>query len=327
MESAMSNASAAMDKARYLAYKAEGVEQHANRKNRSDVRARRIKTLLVELRDLQRKINHGHIVKRLWEKIAATEDIDAKTDLARRYAGSHIPTGPASYWEAYHDITHGQKPVDEVIDGSLEYAENLISSPNVFRWIEHVLNRLSYERSELGHTKRYDGNLRPVILQAFAREQGTHKPEAEKTEQGFTLKSSVPLPLHLTNGNDLSCLELSEDEWRDLMQAVGYEVPEQTAKGKLDIAPILNLNVHGIRVKNIYSRGEESVEQVFHITKADYAKIYKEYKGTRISSCGKFRIRTGFKPGTHQSVAFFITDSKAHEIPDSPAIVLEMNAA
>lgn len=323
MERAMNNASASMDKARYLAYKAEGVEQHANRKSRSDVRARRIKTLLADLRDVQRDINHGHIIKRLWGSVSKTEDTNKKQRLFEYYLGTSLKTGPTSPWDAYSDFNDGKKNMEETLDICLEYANRHINNQNTYRWIEHILNRLSYERNELGQTSRYEGVIRPVILQTFAREQGTHKPEATKTEYGYSLKSSIPLPLHLTNGNDISCIELSEDGWRDLMQDVGYEVPKKIETGKIGLVPILNLNVHAIRVKNPYHKEELITETVFHITKAAYAKIYSEYKGTRISSCGKFRVRTGFKPGTHQSVAFFITDSKAHDIPDSTAIVLE----
>lgn len=321
MGRAMNNASAAMEKVRYLSWKAEGVERHANRKNRSDVRARRIKTLLAELRDLQRGINHGFIVKDLWEKIATKEPAE-KIKAVEYFAGAHLKTGSASYWEAYDDVKNG-KPHDEVIEKSLKYAEGYFG-PKRYRWIEHTLNRLSYERGELGSTKRYDGNLREVIIQSFAREQGAHKPESQKTDSGFILRSSVPLPLHIADGKEI---EMNEDQWRDLMQSTGYEVPEKTATGKTDIPQLLNLNVLSVTVK-AYNKIMEL--PVFHVTKEEHGKIYKDYKWTRFSSCGKFRIRTGYKPGESWrggEVAYFITDSKAHNIPDSPAIKKKDEAA
>jgi hypothetical protein len=77
----------------------------------------------------------------------------------------------------------------------------------------------------LGDVPRYAGELTPVIIQAFAREHGAEKPKATATDPGFyQLESDVPLPMHLAEN---SYLELSADEWRDLMQSTGYIVPEK----------------------------------------------------------------------------------------------------
>ena len=315
MDKAMQNASVAMEKARYLAYKAKGVELHANLKNRSDVRARRIKTLLAELRDIQRKINHGHIIKKIWLDISKIEDSNKQFVLTERYSGG---IGRVSYGAAHRDLIEKVKTQEEIIELSIQYADKIINNPYLYRWVEHILNRLAYERGELGETKRYEGDLRPVILQVFARENGAHKPSAEKTENGFILKSEVPLPLHIGDGEQI---ELSEDEWRNLMQDSGYEVPVKIEKGTSDLPPLLNLNVDKIKVakKHFYDSDVSADIPVVCVTKAEHAKIYKDYKGTRLSLCGKFRVRTGYRD--HRYVIFFITDAKAHEIPDAPSII------
>jgi hypothetical protein len=80
----------------------------------------------------------------------------------------------------------------------------------------------------LGNVARYEGELTPVILQAFAREHGAEKPKCIATDPGFyQLESDVPLPLHIA---DKKWLELSESDWRDLMQSTGYIVPEKKGR-------------------------------------------------------------------------------------------------
>lgn len=54
----------------YWLYSAEGVERHANRKNSPKVRAGRIKALLTELRDLQRRLNFAHKFLDVWRNSA-----------------------------------------------------------------------------------------------------------------------------------------------------------------------------------------------------------------------------------------------------------------
>lgn len=320
MDRAMRNASDCIKTAQWLAYKAEGVEAHANYKNRSDVRARRIKTLLAELRDCQRQLNHGHIIKGIWEKISVIEDIEKKNKSVEHYCGIYLQEGPMSPRDTYGKLMKSEISHEEVITLSLEYADKWINSKSTMRWIDHLLNRLAYERSELGETKFYEGPLRETILQMFAREQGAHKPEATKTDKGFKLTSSVPLPFHIANGLEI---ELCDIDWRHMMKSCGYEVQEKVASGKSDQIPLLNLKVKAIKSKKTYG---ERTFQVEHITKEQFSKISKDYKSVHTSSCGTFRFRTGYnpnKPGQYELVAYFITDSKAHDIPESEAIILE----
>ncbi len=72
MQSAMSKAVKASKDANYWLYRAEGVERFANMKNDPRTRANRIKTLLAELRDLQRGINRGWKALEIWKSSPAT---------------------------------------------------------------------------------------------------------------------------------------------------------------------------------------------------------------------------------------------------------------
>lgn len=92
--------------------------------------------------------------------------------------------------------------------------------------------------------------------------------------------------------------------------------------------PLLNIRAASLDVRNLYSRGETITYPVREMTKAEFARISDDYKGTRVSACGQFRVRTAMVAGC-QLVAVFLTDSKAHEMPApaaTPATTDEVTA-
>ncbi len=315
MDTAQGAAIKAEKAANYWLYRATGVEAFANMKNNPRVRANRIKTLLAELRDLQRAINGAHHALKIWDKLTTDEQI--------RYAlGRMSSEVTLAGWDTYSAVDKGEMTPAAAREKTLERANRTINGPNRKRWIEHVLSRLAFERSMLGDVPRYDDELTPVIIQAFAREHGAEKPKCTIAEEGyFLLESPVPLPAHIAEEN---FLELTDDEWRDVMQACGYVVPE-----KKDAAPpILNLDVAEIQAKSRATyRGASEIEfmPVMRVTKAQYAAAGAEYRGTRYSACGTFRFkvasarRLGDTSANAQwnFVAVFLTDSKAHPLPES----------
>lgn len=216
MNSAQGKAVKASKAANYWLYRATGVEHFANMKNDPRTRANRIKTLLAELRDLQRGINAAHGALEIWAKMTTDEQIrhalgwmDSRSTMA----------GMDTYWK----VDKGEITPADARQKCIANAETVINGPNRKRWIEHLLNRLAFERSMLGDVPRFVGELTPVIIQAFAREHGAEKPKCTIADEGFfLLESPVPLPAHISEN---TWLELSDDEWRDVMQACGYTVP------------------------------------------------------------------------------------------------------
>ncbi|MTH94945.1 DUF3560 domain-containing protein [Roseibium sp. RKSG952] len=300
----------------YWLSKANASEAHANRKNSDRTRANRIKTLLAELRDLQRPINHAALCLSLWNKITTDEQI-------KLVSGHRLKTGALVYWDHYCAFERGEMTAQDLRDTSMQNAQAVIVSENRRRWIEHTLHRLAYERSELGAVERFDGELTPVILQGFAREHGAMTPKAEKTETGFKLASPVTLPLHLA---DADTLEMDADGWRDLMQSAGYAVPVK-APAK---PPILNFRSETLQSVNRYHRDSVETFPQIELTKAEFSKIYSDWRGIRLSVCGTFRFKVCADPN-HKGptsyaprVAVFLTDSKVHPKPDT---VQEMRAA
>lgn len=245
MDQAMQNAVAALDAVNYWNYRAEGVERHANYKSSPKVRARRIKTLLAELRDRQRNLNHANLCLDLWLNIESIEDKEEQDKKTLFYAGAHLKNGAAApYYKGkslYCQLEDGETSTAEAINKCIAFHEFQAESAYTARWINHILNRLAFERSELGPVTRFTKELTPVILQAFARTHGADKPKVTKSGTGFLLVSPVPLPLHLAEGKEL---DLTSDEWRDLMESVGYEVVVKARKApKKQTCPLINPTV------------------------------------------------------------------------------------
>lgn len=307
MHNAMDKANAAHKAIGYWQYRAESVERHANRKNDPRVRARRIKTLLSELRDLQRRLNHAHKSLAAWESVKTEKQvefvlghsIETPFDLSSRYRSGDIT------WQ-------------DVRQNRIDAMRRVIESDNLARWINHTLNRLAYERDMLGDVPRYEGEITPTLLQMFVREHGADKPKGAKVDEDlFTVECAAPLPAHIADGHSV---ELSGDEWRDLMQSCGY-VPPAKKPAK---PPILNFKAPGgtISVVNPWRKEEEFLPQV-SMTKAAYAKIHNDRRGTRLSTCGNFRVRIAPNP-EHKGPAYsagwaaiHISDQKEHETPSS----------
>lgn len=316
-DNAMLKAIVADKAAGYWLYKASASQHHANRKNSDGVRARRIKTLLAELRDLQRRLNHAALALDMLDKL----DGDA---LVAKAIGIRLKTGDLFKWEAWSDVDAGRKTLAEVKAEAIAMHESALDGANIRRWVNHTLNRLSYERELMGEVERFTGTVTPVMLQEFAREHGAASPVGKALPDGrLLLASPSPLPAHIGSG---LFLELTAAEWCDLMHSCGYE-----AKAKADakaakanaLAPLLNIKAAEFRAKLPYHRGQIDTYRVVEMTKADYAKINSEMRGTRVSDCGGFRFRICpdmRAAGPFYSrpwVAAFFVDAKVHTMPEA----------
>lgn len=218
MHRAMSKANELHRTANYWLGRISGVEHFANMKNRERTRANRIKTLLAELRELQRGINRAHRALALWAKLETPEAIThalGNTDSRELFASF-------GDWSACRD---DMTKAEGIKAQCVARAELAAFGPNRARWIAHTLNRLGFERSMLGDVPRYAGELSPAILQTFARTHGAEKPTARQVAPDrWRLETPQPLPLHIADGD---ALELDADGWRDMMQGLGYEVPQK----------------------------------------------------------------------------------------------------
>lgn len=317
MDANMRKAVEADKAAGWWLYKASSAQRHANHKNRDDVRARRIKTLLAELRDLQRKVNHAAAALKMLEAIKPDE---ITPERAEQYVGLRLPGGDLFYWDAYTELRAGT-PFADVLTKAINYKRNTLGQSSTRRWIEHTLNRLSYEREMLGDVPAFSGTITPTMLQEFTREHGADKPKGSLEDDGrLTVRSFVPLPAHIGDGCEVT---MTADEWRDLMQSCGYEAEAKAAAKKRSTSatiPLLNINAGTITERGRYGNKPRELP-VLHMTKAEYAAAHDDGKGVTLSACGTFRFRTCLDPhhkGAYYMaarVAVFLTDSKAHEMP------------
>lgn len=220
----------------YWAHKSVGVRRHANRKSNAGVRARRIKKLLAGLRDKQRSINNINASLERWKKLQVEEVTDQEV---RKSTVEFFLWNSVGFGDLYTNLGDGEVTCEEVVDKCVEKYQSLANDPHHYRWITHILNRLAYEKGEQGPTSRFEGEMTAVVIQAFTREHGAEKPKAKQVGEAWEVSSTAPLPLHIAEGKTLA---LSDGEWRDLMQGVGYEhvVKERKKSTKPKPAPLVN---------------------------------------------------------------------------------------
>ncbi|WP_208993213.1 DUF3560 domain-containing protein [Roseibium sp. TrichSKD4] len=92
MHNAMDKSVRAAKAVQYWQWKAAGVERFANMKNNPKTRRNRIKTLLAELRDIQRTLNHAALCLKVWGQATSDEAIE-------KLAGMRLKTGDLVYWD------------------------------------------------------------------------------------------------------------------------------------------------------------------------------------------------------------------------------------
>ena len=102
---------------------------------------------------------------------------------------------------------------------------------------------------------------------------------------------------------------------RAMLEESGY-TPPQKPKSKAEL-PILNYSGK-VAYRSRHSR--EIVEcEAISLTKAEFSRINKDYKGTVISACGTHRIRIAMLKG-HTYGIVYLSDSKQHPRPSAEAV-------
>ena len=109
---------------------------------------------------------------------------------------------------------------------------------------------------------------------------------------------------------------------RTLLDESGY-VPPPKPKTKADL-PILNYPGK-VSYRNRYSHSDVVECEATPLTKAEFARINKDYKGTVISACGTHRLRTALLKG-HVYGVVYLTDSKQHARPDAATVAAQAEA-
>ena len=106
---------------------------------------------------------------------------------------------------------------------------------------------------------------------------------------------------------------------RALLAESGWTPPPKP-KTKADL-PLLNYP-GTVKTRSRWHAGQIDTYEAQPMTKAEYAAIHTDYKGTAVSECGTHRVRTALitNPGGGRGLtAVYLTDSKTHERPTAEA--------
>jgi protein-L-isoaspartate O-methyltransferase len=180
---------------------------------------------------------------------------------------------------------------------------------------------LTYERA------RSITNSHDHIYTCFTLERFPRNPPASQYEGSMSLWSALEGIITPEQARQLSVPAHTRtiqhcDRWvahidnrlsyeRAMLDASGYVAPVKAKKVEL---PICNYRAPQIIVPNRWNKGEFMTLPQMEMTRAEYARIYTDHKGT--SECeNSHRVRIAIIK--HDRVAVFITDSKVHPKPEA----------
>lgn len=138
IENGMRKAVKMWETSEYWKYRAAGVLRHAERKERPDVRARRIKKLKAEKRKYEKYIKESETRISLWSDERLT------LVLAKRIAG----------FETYNQLDKEEITLEQAVKQSVENHEKTIIFYS--RWVEHTGFRIEYETALLDEQGEID---------------------------------------------------------------------------------------------------------------------------------------------------------------------------
>jgi len=142
IESGMRRAVDAFETAEYWKRRAKSAIAHAKYKEDAGVRHRRIKGLEADQRKQQKTVDDHESAVRTWLKVPRYE-WDKQTALATYLAG-RMSVGAWGTYSALHD---GHMHGDTAWRVSVAHCETIIAHAR--RWLDHIANRLEYERAML----------------------------------------------------------------------------------------------------------------------------------------------------------------------------------
>jgi hypothetical protein len=145
MEKAVKN----WDHAEYWEHRAQRTIRHANYKDQTGVRLRRIKKLEAEARKFQREIDQSEKFKSLWNKAVLTyENVQKIADYHRVYVSNGV-----SLWSALDKKDIEPEEAKKLALASCERTIN-----HYRQWLDHTTLRINYEKSIL----KAQGYVEPV---------------------------------------------------------------------------------------------------------------------------------------------------------------------
>lgn len=309
IQNGMRRAVSQWETSEHWAQRAAGALHNAEYKSRADVRHRRIKGLESDQRKQQKYIDEAEAVLNMWKRD------DLNREIVLRIAGfTHISQCfpldkyPRDVSKSQYE---GQKSLhsalaDEIIteDQARDIAIRVLTKNMEWhrRWHTHFTNRLAYERAMLQEQGGIAADKFDIQLGGRVLVRGEWATVKRITRKGGRIVSVT------TNARFVPV--------RSIEEVADYQAPTaevaEAAKAASKLAPLANYPGEGFG----------------HMTKAEWDKIHKDYKGAReqhaTATAGRHRLRyaKGVYAGNladdtsrHSYVPVYITDAKRVDAP------------
>jgi hypothetical protein len=315
IENGMRRAVRMWETSQYWKQRAAGAIRHAKYKELPAVRARRIKGLEAEKRKQERDIQTAEMWLKLWTECEKEPDKELQKSVALRIANMcwlHLPRkagdredfnqNPTAYdaLTESHPTLYAPRTLEEVFSAAQStYPRGIAHS---VRWLNHINNRLEYERAMLEETGGLKADGFDLQVGGRILRRGSWLVITKLNKRDGIL-NSVSVAGHFAS-------VVALEDIREYQPPTAEETAFVQAKTKLP--PLCNYPGEGF----------------LHVTKAECEKLTPKWsdfpKMARIEAgraFGAHRVRQVRKPGgqyfDHQCV--FITDAKRTDPPAADA--------
>lgn len=303
IENGMRKAVSMWETSKYWQQRAAGALAHAKYKERPDVRHRRIRRIEADKRKSEKNLKECNALLNFWTQEDITKDEALKILSCLDRGGVVLSDGERS-WCGWSALDREQVTVAEIRSQRLKGLPRSIEYHQ--RWINHYKNRLAYERAMLGENDPINkwenieiggrvlvGNTWVTVIRIN--------------------KSSGAISSLTTNRRFLA--KIGIEEVKD------YQAPTQeqtaTVKAATSKAPICNYP-GAVSWRNRYTGEIVGPVETMPLTKAEWAGIYKDYKGTLTAADGSHRFRFIIRAGKWCPV--YLADQKRTDPPQVEAI-------
>jgi len=326
IENGMRKAVNMWETSKYWKMRAAGALHHAKYKERPDVRARRIKGLESDKRKEEKNKQEAQKWLDVWANILddtkmKKKDGSPSTAIERarvysNYCRLTVAKTEGQTWGIWHVLQPDEDRYRNCPAMTVEQVQAVAVAkyPRIIahcdRWINHINNRLEYERAMLAEgggliTDKYDIEIGGKVLV-----RGEWVVILKINKAGGKINSLT------TNRRYVD--KVGIEEVKD------YQAPEAGAADKVKKAMSLPplCNYPGEIVLDVrYGDEPAKPKQAHEMTRDEWAKIYTDYKGSKTvkatETTGKHRVRivTGQKYGDWGYTPVYITDEKRKDPP------------
>lgn len=303
IENGMRHAVKMWDTAQYWERRAAGAVYAAKYKELPAVRHRRIKTIEADKRKQERALDELQKMLKFWSADNIALPLALKFCGYIDRGGVRLADG-SKYWCAYSALDDGRVSLEEL------RAQRLASLPRqvarVERWINHYNNRVAYESAMLQAQGGTAADKFDIVVGGRVQVRGEWCTVLRVNRQAGAINSVT------TNRRYVAKVGIEDVQ--------GYEPPDAAQAAAVAAAvakaPLCNYPAESVGVLNIY-HGTTDVYKVEPITKAEWAAVHTDYKGSRdvpaTDTAARHRVRIIMKGGGLR--ACFITDQKRTDPP------------